>query len=124
MQEEYVEALTEVENKKTQLDGITRQMYSLENELTEVGRNKDSLVRLYDEQDAILDKFSHKDIPLSYVELLCSLSLRSRDLSQSHTPLNTLKSVHSCYFVKSTSGLCSIQPLKMALIDMTGNFVC
>ena len=54
MQEEYLEAVSEQEIAKKQLDGVTQQKKQLEQEVAEAGKQMEALIKLYDEQDAIL----------------------------------------------------------------------
>lgn len=54
--EEYLEAVTEQEIAKKQFDGVTQQKLQLEKELVSLDTQKEELMTLLDEQDAILEK--------------------------------------------------------------------
>ncbi|KAK7096272.1 M protein, serotype 2.1-like [Littorina saxatilis] len=54
--EEYLEAVSEQEIAKKQLDGVTQQKKQLEQEVAQVGQQMEVLMKLYEEQDSILDK--------------------------------------------------------------------
>ena len=54
LQEEYLEAVSEQEIAKKQLDGVTQQKKQLEQEVAEAGKQVEALTKLYDEQDTIL----------------------------------------------------------------------
>ena len=54
LQEEYLEAVSEQEIAKKQLDGVTQQKKQLEQEVAEAGKQVEVLTKLYDEQDTIL----------------------------------------------------------------------
>ncbi|RUS88124.1 hypothetical protein EGW08_004086 [Elysia chlorotica] len=55
-QEEYLEAVSEQEKVKQQLDGIHTQARALEKEASDVSQDMNKLLALYDEQDQILDE--------------------------------------------------------------------
>nr|KAG5687800.1 hypothetical protein BaRGS_017278 [Batillaria attramentaria] len=55
-QEEYLEAVSEQEVAKKQMDGIAEQKQQLEKEVATLGKKMESLMKLYDEQDAILGR--------------------------------------------------------------------
>ena len=54
LQEEYLEAVSEQEKVKQQLDGIQAQAKTLEKETNEANTDMNKLLALYDEQDQIL----------------------------------------------------------------------
>ncbi|KAK7475332.1 hypothetical protein BaRGS_00033408, partial [Batillaria attramentaria] len=54
--EEYLEAVSEQEVAKKQMDGIAEQKQQLEKEVATLGKEMESLMKLYDEQDAILGR--------------------------------------------------------------------
>ncbi|XP_076439014.1 uncharacterized protein LOC143277922 isoform X2 [Babylonia areolata] len=53
-QEEYLEAVSKQEMVKKQLDGVTQQKKQLEQEVAECGKQMETLMKLYDQQDEIL----------------------------------------------------------------------